>query len=389
MACLAGRLWRGCLVAIAVLFVFLVIAIFTYAAIREPEMRRILATFAVLSVVFLPLLVGLHEVGHVLGGWLAGFPFAFCVVGPLKFAQGQRKLRIRWIGIPQGFVGLAASLPTDDRDLRRRLVVMFAGGPAVSLLIAMIALAYHFGLGYHLREGGWLDQVVLIIGVWSLGIFVLTIVPRRVRGFLTDGAQLLLLLRGGPDAERHGATAALTGNSLRGTRPRDWPLSLLEAATSRPDGSAEDAAAAALAYHWALDRGDVDGAGAFLDRALAAQEQLPAVTRSALFLEAAYFTARHRGHAPTARAFLAQAKGSAFIEPYTRRRAEAAVLLAEGDREAARQRATEGLAAIECSPDAPGALVETDWLRDILALGAAEPHAGALARKEIAPPERP
>jgi hypothetical protein len=156
---------------------------------------------------------------------------------------------------------------------------------------------------------------------------------------------------------------------------------LLEAATSRPDGSAEDAAAAALAYSWALDRGDVDGAGAFLDRALAAQDQLPAASRPALFLEAAYFTARHREDAAGARAFLAQAKGSALIEPYTRRRSEAAVLLAEGDQEGARQRATEGLAALERSPDAPGTLVEADWLRDIRSLSGAAPHRPASARE--------
>jgi hypothetical protein len=382
VARVAKRLLRGCLIGIALLFACLCLALVLFATIAEPDGGRSGLIVGVCSGASLFPLVGLHEVGHLIGGRLAGFRFAFFVVGPLRFTRGPRGIQIRWTRMPESVLGLAVSLPTDDRDLRRRLAVMLAGGPAANLIAALFAFALDVGLGPHPVDRAWLGLVLSTVGAWSLFHFLISIVPSGKRGVLTDGAKLLSLLRGGPEAERHCAIAALTGSSLGGTRPRDWQPELLKVATSLPDGSASDATAALLAYRWALDRGDVERAGEFLDRALAGRQKLPAISRPALFLEAAYFTARHSGDAIAARAFLAQGKGGAIIEPCTRLRAEAAVLLAEGDRIAAQQRATEAFAAIDCRRDSLGASVEADWLREILALSAADPSLPMTAPKE-------
>jgi hypothetical protein len=88
--------------------------------------------------------------------------------------------------------------------------------------------------------------------------------------------------------------------------------------------------------------------------------------RPSIAAEIAYFQARFRGDAATARARLDQAQGG-FLERHDRLRAEAAVLLAEHRVAEARQRAFEALAALpEASvTDAGSAIMHAEWLRDI------------------------
>jgi hypothetical protein len=84
--------------------------------------------------------------------------------------------------------------------------------------------------------------------------------------------------------------------------------------------------------------------------------------------EIAYFRARFRGDAATARVRLSEAQGG-FLERHDRLRAEAAVLLAEHRVAEARGRASEALAALpEASiTDSGSAIMHAEWLRDISA----------------------
>jgi hypothetical protein len=126
-------------------------------------------------------------------------------------------------------MGMAGTLPTDNRDLSRRMTVALAGGPVASLLVATLFLALHFSLDYHrlrLSELPLLEQftsaLLMLCGLFSLAILLITALPIRVGSLPTDGAKLLMLRRGGVAAERHCATAALVGLAMEGLRPRDW-----------------------------------------------------------------------------------------------------------------------------------------------------------------------
>jgi hypothetical protein len=123
-----------------------------------------------------------------------------------------------------------------------------------------------------------------------------------------------------------------------------------------------------LAYEWSSDRGEVDDAGKHLDRALAAAKAYPAASRPVIYLEAAYFTARYRADAATARAYLEQSKGGFLVKPYSELLAEAAVLLAEGNHATAINRAREALESIRGSGDAQNALSQLRILNEIVAL---------------------
>lgn len=309
-------------------------------------------------VLFLVLLA--HELGHVLGGALVGFRFWLLIVGPLKVSRLGGRLRPglnRSLGL---YGGLAATAPEDDRDLPRRMAVMVAGGPAASLLLAALGL----GLAALLR--GWPAGLALGLGGASLMIALATLLPLRSGGFYSDGARLLMLLRGGPAARRWAAAAALSSAYLN-NRPRDLSPALVARTAELSDGSLDSVGAALVRYAWALDRGDIAAAGAAIDVVAANVASYPAPLRPSLLLEAAYFAGRHRGDPAAARRLLDQARGGAMVETYTRRRAEAAVLLAEGRRDEGLAAARQGLDAIRRADQTPQVAFETELLADLLA----------------------
>jgi hypothetical protein len=351
-------------------------------AVVVPAVRGLIVILIGSLVPAIYLAIALHEAGHLLAGHLVGFHFRYVTIGPLKISRQGRRLRLSGAGRRLWFSGFAASLPTDYHDLPRRTAVMIAGGPIASLLQSVVAGAgiaawfQHF-IPFGLRSTAQLAALVPLLSVTGMAVvFLVSILPFRTGGLMTDGAKLLLLWRGGAQAEQYCVLTILAGLALAGVRPREWPAELIARTETPPDAPDHTTSLAMMAYYHALDRGEVEAAAAHLERGLSALEKHPRLFRPAVCLAAAYFTARYRGDAAKAREYLRESKGVVLVEPYARLRTEAAILFAEQNWAAARARATEALAAIESGP--PGAAVEAEWLRGVIALAAArEPVSSA------------
>ena len=261
------------------------------------------------AVLLLFLTIALHEAGHLLGGRLAGFRSLLFVVGPLRLERGPAGWRARFNRDAMLWGGIVASVPEDDRDLRRRMMKLVAGGPAASLVGGALAALLLWAVssvwspvtaaapesfGRHFAT-----TMLGLFAVASTAIGLVTLVPGRSGGFETDGAQLRKLARGGPAAERSLAVLSLVGMSMGGRRPREWPASLVARAAAPPaapvcggrPGESEGAAplmGRMFAYTHALDTGDEAGARAHLAAVLAGLEELPSGMHPSLLREAAY-----------------------------------------------------------------------------------------------------
>lgn len=146
-----------------------------------------------------------------------------------------------------------------------------------------------------------------------------------------------------------------------------------------PPGIAWSSGAACVprpGYGHALDAGDTEQAAKYLEEAQARGLDLPPQMRSLGLVEAAYFTARRRGDAAGARALLEQAGPGFMDEPHERRRAEAAVLLAEGRFAGALETVHAGLEAARRARFPGAAQADLDWLDD---LARRAQHAGVAA----------
>jgi hypothetical protein len=186
-------------------------------------------------------------------------------------------------------------------------------------------------------------------------------------------------------ADDHVRQRILAANAVNtaireGQRPGTWPIDvvdgLADAESSELPGIAE---MHYLAYYALLDRGNVVAAG---DRIDAASDAALQAIRSGkhdvqglarIFVEMAYFTAFHRGHAEQARAWLDLCV-EAWLDPGQRRRAEAAIHFAAGDLPAARALA-ERVHRDELSDPALGdALAQADWAAEIVRACDGEPQ---------------
>lgn len=303
-----------------------------------------------------------HEAGHVVGGKLVGFRFTLFVVGPFKLYSTPGGVRL---GLNRSLMlagGLGGATPTDSRNLTHRMTAYVAGGPVASLLLAVAA----FGLFFIAPPS--IGIILALAAVTSLGIGVVTLIPNKTGGLVSDGARLLMLRRNGPEAERWCALAALSGASMLGKRPRDWDEEMVRKSLAHPDSTFDDAGASSTAYYHALDLGRIDEAETLLERALSA-ENLPEMMRSQTLLENAFFQASFRQDTEKARSLFSKAQPGKVLEKHLPVRAEAAILFAEGEGEKAKQKAHKSLEALDRSFSAGTAKLEKEWLEDLVEAG--------------------
>lgn len=280
------------------------------------------------------LVIAIHELGHLIGGLMARLRFHFYVVGPLRVERSDYdRIRVT-LNTDVAFAGgVVAMLPTDMADLRRRMLFMIGGGPAASLLFGVACLAIPNGMAR-------------IAAVFSLLIFIATAIPMTTGGMATDGARVMRLLGAGPMAQREAALMPLVAMWGAGVPPREWPADLVQQSLAIEDGSVDEYNAYVLAYSHALDGGDTGTARSHLARARQLVEGLPDAFRPSLYVEDAYFAARHDRDVVRARELLAKVPKRALgVTAYERARADAAILAAEGDIVQARRVAMDALAA--------------------------------------------
>ncbi len=318
----------------------------------------VLRSYFVIFALAIPAVV-LHEVGHIVGGWLVGFRFNTLLIGPMRLSMRQGRLRVMWhrkLGFGGGFT---AVIPPDNRDLGRRMGIVIACGPLFSLAMGLGGSLMWWLVPQDLPS--W-RATVGIAAVWGFITFVISAKPASPAGFLTDGAILLLLARGGPNANRYIHILALYSEAASGEkRPRDWNTGWIGEATSLPDDSFHHTVGCMTAYYHALDCGNVRTAGNWLDMALARVEKFPAPFRSSIYLEAAGFTALTRKDSSYARTLFTKGLGG-VVDTYVRLTAEAAVLFSEDRFDESLEKANAGLKEIDRAADPGSKVVGRDRL---------------------------
>ncbi|HEX2167757.1 MAG TPA: hypothetical protein VHG09_11050, partial [Longimicrobiales bacterium] len=157
----------------------------------------------------------IHEIGHLAAGALAGFRPLLLIAGPLRLERSNGRTAASLNRSVSLAGGLAICTPVGVHDLRRRTMVMAAGGPLASLVFGVQCLAIWMAVSQAIAGGPGAASAVSVMllfgGVVSLGIGMLTLLPMRAGGFYSDGARILRLMRQDEETEREVALMALTG----------------------------------------------------------------------------------------------------------------------------------------------------------------------------------
>lgn len=273
------------------------------------------------------LVLAVHEGGHLAGGMSRGMRFLLFIVGPFGWMRGKDGIRFRWILNLSTFGGLAAAIPAPEQQLKPQLIRLVLGGPLASLLLATMALAAAWCLPGRASAYG------LIVAVMSLGIFVVTAIPMRSGGFMSDGMQFLQLSRNPAMVDRRVRLTALMGQGMAGTRPRDYDANLLaQAQAMTGEEKIYDVGVWLCSYFHAIDSGDVVAAAGWLDRIESAFDDYPDGFRQSLAIELALYEARYRRRLDVAQAWMARARGG-MVDASRRSLAQAALAHLQGRRD--------------------------------------------------------
>jgi hypothetical protein len=149
--------------------------------------------------------------------------FLLLIIGPFAWHASASGTRFEWNTNVGLMGGLAATLPAKaGPSHRRQFLVLMAGGPLASLLLAIFAIAL-----------AWICDprfaaYFTFVAVTSFGIFLVTLIPLRSGGFMSDGMQIIDVLRGGSAVAERCAILQIFAQSLEGIRPRDWDSSAID-----------------------------------------------------------------------------------------------------------------------------------------------------------------
>jgi hypothetical protein len=300
------------------------------SGLRLEPVRAALDALSAWDLLVLPvialLVIAVHEAGHLAGGMSRGMRFLLYVVGPFGWFGSAQGVHFRWCFNLGTLGGVAATMPDPRQPLAPQMMPVVLGGPLASLLLAAAGLALASVLDA--RPAAY----ALLTGGFSAAIFVMTALPFRAGGFMSDGMQWLVYRRGGVGLEKRARVTALMGMSMAGTRPRDLDEATLRLAQRQADGSEVlcDMGAWMYGYAHALDRGDPEGAGAWLQRMAEALPEYPDGFRQGIAIELALFEALYRRRHAQALEWRRQARGG-IVDASRRHLADAAIAALEGD----------------------------------------------------------
>jgi hypothetical protein len=154
-----------------------------------------------LSLLTIYAILAIHELGHLFGSRLVGLRMRSLTVGPITFVREAGKLHIRRNLNLALFRGVVRFEVSPDEKRRRRLTVVLAAGPGMSIVTGLLAAAFLLGGGMNTLTALTpaarliLARLLALFASGSIAVGLANIIPMRFAGGVSDGARLFSLLR--------------------------------------------------------------------------------------------------------------------------------------------------------------------------------------------------
>ena len=311
--------------------------------------------FLVLPILLL-IVLGTHEISHLIGGWSQGMRLLVMTIGPFGWRTSPSGVRFVWNTDLAAMGGAVAVFPTNvNRAFRRHWLLLSAAGPLGSLLLAVVSLVLA------LTSGSRLTTYCMIIAAASFGVFLMTIVPIRSGAFVTDGMRMIDDLRDGRGVRWRNAYMLVSAQTLKGVRPRDWDAAAIdELSKADSDNPLFRTTSRLFLFVHAMDRGhdaDIARYRTLLEGNL---DGVPSRLRHEIHVELA-IGAWLAGDTVAVRRHLTAGKDGTVDGP-RRLLAQAALARLEGRHEACERDRFLALEALAKEPDAEGKQLTEDQL---------------------------
>jgi hypothetical protein len=239
----------------------------------------------------------IHELGHLVAGFLVGERFNYIRVGPI---QVNCSWRISWHWTRRAVLtGATSTLPVTRSGLRWKLFFSTLAGPAANLAASVLVFEVmpHYGSKYEALS----MLFVLVSGfIGVVNLFA----GEEQQGTMPDGLRMWVLLFDKRRRERLFSILALLADVKQGKKIESLDAYGSDEGLQVRDGSAQQA----LANWVAFMRANREESGSqYLESCLAASSAVAPGFRNLLILEAARFQATQRKKCDLAREWLALA----------------------------------------------------------------------------------
>lgn len=311
-----------------------------------------------------PLSVAIHELGHVLAGWMVGANLIAAQVCWWRFNPHGLDYRSGATPPRTSRSGHVFMVLRRGGWIQARHAWITIGGPLATLLAAV-------GFYWFSTLSEEFSFFLLIGAVVNGSTLYWAFRPVEEGERPNDGLMLRQYLARHGVGARHAAIDSILGVWYVGDRPSRWNPDSIRLATTPQLGDGQEATANLLAYYYFLSLGEKSKAEEHLGRALSLLESgvdCGDWCKHAALLEGAYFEALHRGNAARARELSGRASSPKDMS--TRKmRATSAICLATGRPDLARRGAELGIyslrnlgrPAMDCEEQ------EIEWFEEIRA----------------------
>ncbi|WP_037321227.1 M50 family metallopeptidase [Salegentibacter sp. Hel_I_6] len=173
----------------------------------------------------IPLVViGIHELGHLITGVYLGFRLELFILGPLGIKRDEDKIKIYFNKNIAHYGGITSTIPRKDSpENNRKFALILLAGPITSLFLSIFLGALYYTLEFQF------SKFLLIGSLTSLGIFLVTTIPNKTGMFFTDRKRYQRLTKDGPEKDVELALLRIIGNygkdnSYKNVNPNDIEL---------------------------------------------------------------------------------------------------------------------------------------------------------------------
>jgi hypothetical protein len=160
------------------------------------------------------LAITIHELGHVVLGCLVGFTFVFFTTGPFTIEKRHDRIKLTENKLWLYFGGVAMMTPPklDNSNIIKKMTAYTAGGPAVSLITAIISVTIYRQFSF---------EFFTYFAMMNGAIFIATIIPIN-SAMKSDGHVLLTLLKNDALSIEHINDLQVTKELMSKKEPNEW-----------------------------------------------------------------------------------------------------------------------------------------------------------------------
>ncbi|TCT15468.1 hypothetical protein EDC18_103173 [Natranaerovirga pectinivora] len=136
-----------------------------------------------------------HEVGHLLIGWIMNFRFISFRIGPIVWEKDNNKIVIK-VQKKFSLNIMCIMFSKERKNVERQQILFYLGGIITNILLGLLFLLLYYNSQF---ESAFLLRSIFGAG-WIIGLilFIVNLVPYKSDAYKTDGANILSYIRKEP-----------------------------------------------------------------------------------------------------------------------------------------------------------------------------------------------